>query len=105
MLLMKLLAATAACGMIAQAGVVVFDFEADSVGTATQFTDTIGGLSATFSSPADPGGFVVQPTIFQALNGNVLGDPGPVGANNIPLDINFSSPLESSLHMWTTVVQ
>lgn len=93
MLLMKLLAATAAFGIIAHAGTVVFDFEADSVGTATRFTDTVNGLSATFSSPADPGGFVIQPTIFQALNGNVLGDPGPAGANDIPLDIGFSSPL------------
>ena len=55
----------------------VFTFDADNVGTSTQFTDTVGGIPATFLSPSDPGGFQIQPTIFQALNGNVLGDPGP----------------------------
>jgi hypothetical protein len=90
---MKLLAAAVVFGVTAQAGVIVFDFDGDTVGTTTTFTDTVNGLSATFSSPSDPGGFVIQPTIFQALNGNVLGDPGPAGANGIPLDISFSSPL------------
>jgi hypothetical protein len=42
----------------------IFNFDADSVGTATPFTDVNGGLSATFSSPSDPGGFVVAPTFF-----------------------------------------
>ena len=69
----------------------VFNFDADALGTATTFTDTNGGLSATFSSPADPGGFVVAPTFFLTLTGNVLLDPGPAGANNIRLTIVFSS--------------
>jgi hypothetical protein len=81
--------AVISCGMTQAAS--IFNFEGDSVGTATQFTDTSNGLSATFLSPGDPGGFVIQPTIFQALSGNVLGDPGPSGAQGIPLEIDFSS--------------
>jgi hypothetical protein len=73
---------------------IVFNFDNDTVGTFTQFTDTTGGISATFSSPADPGGFSVQQaTIFQALTGNALGDPGPSGQANIPLTISFSTEL------------
>ncbi len=85
----------AVLGLTAHASVIMFDFDADAIDTSTQFSDTAGGLSATFSSPGDPGGFVVQPTMFQALNGNVLGDPGPAGLSNIPLTIDFSSDLSA----------
>jgi hypothetical protein len=33
----------------------IFNFDNDSLGTSTTFTDTVNGLSATFSSSADPG--------------------------------------------------
>jgi hypothetical protein len=82
----------AAFALTAQ-GAAIFTFDADPVGTTTQFTDTVNGISATFSSPADPGGFQIQPSIFQALTGNVLGDPGPNFANNIPLTITFNQDL------------
>jgi len=82
----------AAFALTAQ-GAAVFTFDTDSVGAVTQFTDTVNGISATFSSPVDPGGFQIQPSIFQALTGNVLGDPGPNFANNIPLTITFSQNL------------
>ncbi len=41
---------------VAANGSTLFNFDADSLGTATTFTDTVNGLSATFSSAADPGG-------------------------------------------------
>jgi hypothetical protein len=80
----------------------VFTFDADTLGTSTQFTDTVGGISATFSSPSDPGGFQIQPTIFQALNGNVLGDPGPAGASGIPLIVTFNQDLSAIAAVFAT---
>lgn len=73
-----------------QAAVATFNFDNDNVGTSTTFTDTSNGVSATFSSPSDPGGFTIQQSIFTILTGNVLGDPGPSFAQNIPLTITFS---------------
>jgi hypothetical protein len=74
---------------------IVFNFDGDNLGTATTFTDTVNGLSATFSSSADPGGFVVYPTMFGTLTGNVLGDPGPAFADNLALDVSFSQDLSA----------
>jgi hypothetical protein len=68
----------------------VFNFDGDALGTSSNFTDTQNGVAATFSSPADPGGFVVYSSIFQTLTGNVLGDPGPAGANDIALSVAFN---------------
>jgi hypothetical protein len=68
----------------------VFDFDGDNLGTTTGFTNTVNGLSATFSSSADPGGFVVYQSMFETLTGNVLGDPGPAGMDNLALSVNFS---------------
>jgi hypothetical protein len=82
----------AASTVVLRAGTVTFNFDSDTVGTATVFTDTVGGLSATFSSSGDPGGFGVEPTFFSTLTGNALLDPGPAGANNLTLDIVFSAP-------------
>jgi hypothetical protein len=77
----------------------IFNFDNDSPGTSTQFTDTVDGLSATFSSSGDPGGFTILPaTIFQTLTGNVLGDPGPAFLQNLSLTISFSAPL-SAIHL------
>ncbi len=73
----------------------IFDFEGDSQGTSTTFTDTVNGISATFSSSADPGGFVVYPSIFETLTGNVLGDPGPASADQLALNVNFSRNLSA----------
>jgi hypothetical protein len=73
----------------------IFSFDSDSLGTSTTFTDTVDGLSATFSSSADPGGFVIYPSMFETLTGNVLGDPGPAGQDNLSLDISFSSDLNA----------
>lgn len=91
--LMRLILAPAV--FTAAANASLFNFDVNSLGTATNFTDTVSGVSATFSSPADPGGFVVYPTIFQTLGGNVLGDPGPAGLDNLALTVNFSQALSA----------
>ena len=76
----------------------LFDFNSVPVGTATTFSATNNGLTATFSSPAVPVGFVVQSSLGSLalpLDGNVLADSGNLGDQNIPLDIAFSSNLTS----------
>jgi hypothetical protein len=85
------LAAAALCA--AANASTIFNFDGDSLGTSTGFTDTVNGLSATFSSTADPGGFVVYQSMFETLTGNVLGDPGPAGLDNLALSIYFSGNL------------
>lgn len=69
----------------------VFNFDSDAVGTATPFSDTNNGLTASFSTAADPGGFVIATSFFKTLTGNVLLDPGPANASSIPLSIAFSN--------------
>lgn len=91
---LKLLFAACALGAGASAS-TVFNFDTDNLGTATTFTDTVDGLSATFSSAADPGGFVVYSSFFDTLTGNVLGDPGPAGLDGLSLDVAFSSELSA----------
>ena len=80
----------------------VFNFDSDPVGLATTFSETQNGLMATFSSPADPGGFVVNPTFFLTLTGNVLLDPGGAGAFNIPLMISFGTNLSNISMLFAT---
>jgi PEP-CTERM motif-containing protein len=66
-------------------------------GTATTFSDTVNGLTATFSSPADPGAFVTGVTFF-SFGWEILSDPGPAAAANVPLTISFSTP-QPSIYM------
>jgi hypothetical protein len=73
----------------------VFNFDSDALGTSTTFTDTSTGISATFSSGADPGGFVIYSSMFETLTGNVLGDPGPAGLDNLALNVAFSTDLSA----------
>ncbi len=91
---LRLFLATAALSIAANAS-TIFNFDNDSLGTTTNFTDTVNGLSATFSSTSDPGGFVVYASMFETLTGNVLGDPGPAGADNLNLSVNFSGNLSA----------
>jgi hypothetical protein len=63
-------------------------------GTNTTFSETNNGLTATFSSPADPGGFVITGSFF-SFGPQILVDPGSANASNIPLDIAFSAPQSS----------
>ncbi len=62
----------------------IFNFDNDTFGTMTTFTDTVNGLSATFSSPPSPGAFSIQQSFFDTLTGNVLITP-----NTVPLDRQF----------------
>jgi hypothetical protein len=65
------------------------------VGTATQFSNTQNGTTATFSSPADPDGFEVFPALgFLTLTGNFLG-PGANSPAQTPLTIAFSANVSS----------
>jgi hypothetical protein len=73
----------------------IFNFDGDTPGTSTNFTDTVNGLSATFSSSADPGGFTIYGSMFETLTGNVLGDPGPAGLDGLALSISFSQDLSA----------
>lgn len=79
-----------------------FNFNSDPVGSdfygpSTTFSNTSNGLTATFSSPAFPGGFAVALVPFFAppFSGNILYDPGRQPVSNIALDIAFSSNLTS----------
>ena len=91
-LLLGLLLALGGATRPAQAQTATFNFDADAFGTATTFTDVSSGLAATFSSPADPGGFTVFPSLFTTLSGNVLIDDVLNTNSQIPLDIAFSQP-------------
>lgn len=82
--------------------VATFNFDSDPIGEATPFSDTNNGLTAAFSSPADPGGFAVAASFFTTLTGNVLLDPGPSGASNIALDIAFSASASSLSMLFAT---
>jgi hypothetical protein len=94
--LLQAFAAFAFCCSAAHAATVSeFNFDNDNLGTTTTFTDRSGALSATFSSSADPGGFIIFPSIFETLTGNVLGGPGPSNASNIALDIAFNQALSA----------
>ena len=65
-----------------------------SLGTSTTFTDTNNGVTATFSSAADPGGFVTASTSgFFSWGPEMLYDPGPANVADIALDIVFSTRL------------
>jgi len=79
----------------AAATTATFDFDTNGVGLPTPFTDTNNGISASFSSTGDPGGFATGNILvpFITLTGITLLDPGPAGLNNLPLDITFNVPI------------
>jgi hypothetical protein len=71
----------------------IFDFEANAPNTSTPFTNTVNGLSATFSgqtSVCDPRALGFS---FQSLSGNVLVQSLCVAGQSGPLTISFSSDL------------
>ncbi|MGA8029855.1 MAG: hypothetical protein WB992_22150 [Bryobacteraceae bacterium] len=68
----------------------VFNFDSDAVGRTTTFTDTAGGLSATFGGEAS----VCDVTgLFVTLTGNALIQDYCVGGQSGPLPISFSANL------------
>ncbi|MGH9712656.1 MAG: PEP-CTERM sorting domain-containing protein [Candidatus Acidiferrales bacterium] len=71
----------------------LFTFESDPVGTATGFSNTSNGVTATFRSSADPDGFEVFPPLgFVTLTGNFLAQ-GPNSPAFLPLSIAFGNNL------------
>lgn len=95
--LLFLLELAAIAPVHAQVG--LFNFEGDATGTQTPFSNTSGGITATFSAPGGPGGFVVGPNPAYGsvlLSGQVLGEGfGTATGANIPLNIAFSRNLSS----------
>src|SRR4051794_19211065 len=84
------LAVASGAADMAQAATATYDFEAQAPFTTfTPFSIPDNGVTATFSSPVDPGGFGVVPAFFATLTGNVLLSPGPAGFDTIPLHISF----------------
>lgn len=86
---------------ISQAATIgTFDFDNDApFSTTTPFTDTSNGISATFTSPSDPGAFAVLPSSFQALSGNALTGTAP-GVTE--LDIAFNQSLVAATFTFAT---
>ena len=77
----------------AAAQAVIFDFEANTPGTTAPFTDTIGGLSATFTGEAS---VCASSGLFVTLTGNVLIQDLCMLNQSGPLGVSFSSNLSSA---------
>jgi hypothetical protein len=79
----------------AAAHATLFDFENVALGTTTNFTDTVGGLSATFTGSASvcaAGGLFV--TLAGHVEAQELCNNPANGAQTGPLGISFSSDLK-----------
>jgi hypothetical protein len=85
-----------AAGSLGRAQQAVFDFENVPFGTATTFTDTVNGLSATFTSNPDANGgldgFVVDTISFPSFNQQALDEHQGVHSY-ATLTIQFSKPV------------
>jgi hypothetical protein len=91
--------ATALAPAAAQA--VTFDFEANAQGTTTPFTDTVSGLSATFTGSAS---VCASGGLFVTLTGNVLiQEHCSPNDQTGSLGISFSSDLSSVSFDFATV--
>jgi len=88
-----------AAAVPAHAQIGVFNFNSDAVGKTTAFSDANGGITATFSSPSDPGAFAIfaNPAPSSVLlSGNVLGNgAGAATGSATPLTVAFSQNLAS----------
>jgi len=92
------------CGVLAMASLssaradVIFDFDDIPIDTTTEFSDTQGGITATFSSPDDPGGFAVDESFLAPpFAGNTLINGSGEGTGSfIPLLASFDTPLFSA---------
>ncbi len=82
-------------GHSARAGLATFNFSSLPVGDSTPFSLTDNGVTASFSSPGDPGGFQIASSFFVTISGNVLYTPGTAGQTGIPLNIDFSQSVNS----------
>ncbi len=74
-----------------------FDFEGNTVGQRTAFTDTSNGINATFSSALDRyrDGYIVlnDTSIFNTLNGKYLIYQGSTFSPRLPLSVAFDHTL------------
>jgi hypothetical protein len=79
----------------AHAGVVTFDFEDQAFGADTPLSIAKPALTATFSSPADPGAFGITSAfgLWPGMSGNILASPGSAFVDSVPLTITFSRPV------------
>jgi hypothetical protein len=88
----------------AAAQATLFDFENIAVGTTTTFTDTVGGLTATFTGSAS---VCASGGLFVSLSGNVeiqdLCNNPANGHQSGPLGISFSSDQSSVSFDFATV--
>lgn len=71
-----------------------YNFLDQPITTPTPFSDTQGGVTATFSSPADPGAFQVETSFFETLTGNVVVNSG--AADSVPLIVSFNKLVTSA---------
>jgi hypothetical protein len=86
------LAAFLACASSTRAATILFNFDTDPAPETTPFTDTVGGLSATFSGEAS---VCATGTVLTSLTGNVLIQDFCAAGQSGPLSITFSSELSS----------
>lgn len=98
-----ILASAIACAFttVSHAATVgTFNFDNDQAfTTVTPFTDTSNGISATFSSPDDPAAFVIAPTSFVTLTGNVLGSSA---TGDTQLDVTFNQTITDASLLFET---
>ena len=92
------------------AGPMTFDFSGLLIGTFTPFSQTVGGVTATFSSPLDMTGpkFSVQnSTTAGFVQLSTFNDPFlyPNALGVAPLTIAFSEPVNSISLVFATVEQ
>ena len=91
------------CGVLAMASLssaradVIFNFDAIPQNTFTEFSDTQGGITATFSSPNDPGGAVVfnaDGSFAPPIAGNALLNAS--GGGLPAIFVSFDTPLSNA---------
>ena len=82
-----------AVGVANADSISTYNFDSTTLGTSTPFSLVSNGLTATFASTGDPGGFAVGATggLFKTLTGNALNGTGP----GLLLGILFSSNVDS----------
>lgn len=73
----------------------VFNFNEKPLNTYTPFAMTKDGITVSFASNGDPGGFALTFYSSPSLSGNVLFQPGPADMDNLALSVDFDQALSS----------
>lgn len=71
----------------------IFNFDNDPLDIYTPFADTNNGVTATFRSNGDPGGFSLTTYSSPNTSGNILFQPGPAGLDQLSLAVAFDQVL------------